>query len=388
LLPEYDIVIVGAGPAGSVAAKFAAVKGVSVLVLEKDREIGIPVRCGEAVRKKSLTEFIEPDNKWIAAEVNKFAFIAPDSTKVVLEFPESGYVLNRKIFDAELARQASEKGAVFLTRAYVNGLVLENGKVRGVKFEYKGEQKVVKSKIVIAADGVESRVGRWAGLKTYVDFREMECCYQITASNINVDDNTCCFYFGKDVAPKGYLWIFPKGNGTANIGVGVSGIIGKQKSASSYLEDFLNKNFRNVSTLMSVAGGVPCSIGLKKISSHGIMLVGDAARQVNPLSGGGIVSGMIGGSIAGRIAADAVIKNKPDLVFTYDAEWENRLGKKHRIYERIKEGIYNFSDDKFNSIAASFEKIPEKKRTLGNLFRTALINQPSLLLDVAKVFID
>ncbi len=388
MLSEYDIIVVGAGPSGSVAAKIAAEKGVSVLVLEKDREVGVPVRCGEAVRKKSLEEFILPDGKWIATEISKFSFIAPDDTEVVLEFPETGYVLNRKMFDAELARQASAAGAVFVTRAYVNGLMLENGKVKGVKFEYKGEQREIKSKIVIAADGVESRVGRWAGLKTNVDFREMECCYQVTASNLNVNDDTCYFYFGKDVAPNGYLWIFPKGNGTANIGLGVSGKIGKTKSASSYLNDFLNKKFPGVSTLMSVAGGVPCSTVLQKISSDGIMLTGDAARQVNPLSGGGIVSGMVGGSIAGRLAAESILNNKPELIFNYDSEWESRLGKKHRIYNRLKEGIYNFSDEKFNSIAASVVKVPVKKRTLGNLFRIALFNQPSLLLDVAKVFID
>ncbi len=388
MLPEYDIVVVGAGPAGSIAAKYAAEKGVSVLVLEKDREVGIPVRCGEAVRRTSFIQFVEPDEKWIASEIKKFAFVAPNNGKVVLDYPETGYVLNRKIFDVELARQASATGALFVTRAYVNGLILENGKVCGVKFEYNGEQKTIKSKIVIAADGVESRVGRWAGLQTNIDFRDMECCYQVTAANINVDENTCCFYFGKDVAPEGYLWIFPKGNGVANVGIGVSGKIGKRKSASSYLNDFLNKNFPDASVLTSVAGGVPCTTVLKKISSYGIMIAGDAARQVNPLSGGGIVSGMVGGSIAGRIAADSIINNNPELVFTYESEWENRLGKKHRIYNRIKEGIYNFSDEKFNSLITSFDKIPQQKRTLGSLFRTALFNQPSLLLDVAKVFID
>ncbi len=388
MLPEYDIVIVGAGPAGSVAAKYAAEKGVSVLVCEKDREVGIPVRCGEAVRRNSFIQFVQPDKKWIATEINKFAFVAPNNGRVVLEFPETGYVLNRKIFDAELARQASAAGAIFVTRAYVNGLLLEDGKVCGVKFEHNGEQKTIKSKIVIAADGAESRVGRWAGLQTHVDFRDMECCCQVTAANINVDENTCYFYFGKDVAPEGYLWVFPKGKGVANVGIGVSGKIGKTKSASSYLNDFLNKNFPDASALTSVAGGVPCTTVLKKISSYGIMIAGDAARQVNPLSGGGIVSSMVGGCIAGRIAADSIINKNPGLVFTYESEWENRLGKKHRIYNRIKEGIYNFSDEKFNSIITSFEKVAPQKRTLGSLFRTALFNQPSLLLDVAKVFID
>jgi digeranylgeranylglycerophospholipid reductase len=116
------------------------------------------------------------------------------------------------------------------------------------------------------------------------------------------------------------------------------------------------------------------------------MLAGDAARQVNPLSGGGIASGMIGGSIAGKIAAEAVKENKPDYILSYDKAWADRLGKRHEIYNRIKNGIYNFSDKKFNSIAHSFSKVPFEKRTLKKLFTTALLNNPSLVYDVAKVF--
>lgn len=384
---SYDIIVVGAGPSGSMAARFAAEKGVSVLILEKDRDVGYPVRCGEAVSKVGVEEFIPSDDRWIAAKISKFSFNAPDGTEVILDFGEAGYVLERRIFDYELARTAADAGAVVLTRAYVNGLLFDNGNVCGVKYEYQGEQKEIKSKIVIAADGVESRVGRWAGLKTHIDFRDMESAVQITAANIPVDQNTLYFYFGKNVAPNGYFWIFPKGNNKANIGLGVSGIIGKKKSAQSYLNDFMNKYYPDAPVLTTIAGGVPCSVTLEKISAPGIMLVGDAAKQVNPLSGGGIASGMIGGKIAGIIAGEAVKMNKLNHILTYDKAWAERLGKRHETFDRIKNGIYNFSDEKFNNIAKAVNKIPYEKRTLGKVFKTALFNQPSLLIDVAKVFI-
>jgi digeranylgeranylglycerophospholipid reductase len=216
----------------------------------------------------------------------------------------------------------------------------------------------------------------------------MECCTQITASGINnIDQNTLYFYFGEDYAPGGYFWIFPKGKNTANIGLGVSGIVGKKRSALSYLNNFMENNYPNAPVLTTIAGGVPSAITLDKISAPGIMLVGDAARQVNPLSGGGIASGMIGGSIAGRIAAEAVKMNKLDHILTYDKAWQDRLGKRHEMFNRIKMGIYNFSDEKFNKIAESFNKVPNDKRTLRKIFTTALINQPSLLVDVAKAFV-
>jgi len=384
---DYDIIVVGAGPAGSIAARFAAEQGVSVLMLEKDRDVGYPVRCGEAISKAGVEEFIKPDPKWIASTISKFSFNAPDGTEVILDFGEAGYVLERKVFDYELARTAADSGAEILTRAYVNGLLFDDGKVSGVKYEYQGEQKELKSKIVIAADGVESRVGRWAGLKTHLDFRDMESAVQITAANIPVKQDTLYFYFGQDFAPQGYFWIFPKGNNKANIGLGVSGLIGKKKSALSFLNDFMGKYYPAAPILTTIAGGVPCSITLEKISAPGIMLVGDAARQVNPLSGGGIASGMIGGSIAGKISAEAVKMNKPDHVLTYDKAWTERLGKRHEIFDRIKNGIYNFSDEKLNNIARAVNKVPYEKRSLGKVFTTALINQPSLLFDVAKVFI-
>jgi digeranylgeranylglycerophospholipid reductase len=384
---NYDIIVVGAGPAGSMAARFAAEKGVSVLMLEKDRDVGYPVRCGEAISKAGVEEFIPSDEKWIAAKISKFSFNAPDGSEAIVDFGDAGFVLERRIFDYELARTAAEAGTEIITRAYVNGLLFNNGKVTGVKCELNGEQKEVTSKVVIAADGVESRVGRWAGLETHIDFRDMESAVQITAANIPVDQNTLYFYFGKDVAPNGYFWVFPKGHNKANIGLGVSGLIGKKKSAQSFLNEFMNKNYPNAPVLTKIAGGVPCSITLGKISGPGIMLVGDAARQVNPLSGGGIASGMIGGKIAGTIAGKAIKQNKLDQILTYDKAWQDRLGKRHETFNRIKEGIYNFSDDKFNSIAHSVLKIPVEKRTLGKVFTTALINNPSLLVDIAKVFV-
>ncbi|HKI78215.1 MAG TPA: NAD(P)/FAD-dependent oxidoreductase [Ignavibacteriaceae bacterium] len=384
---KYDVIVVGAGPAGSMAARFAAENNVSVLMLEKDREVGSPVRCAEAINLKTVGDFIKPDDKWIAAKITKFAFVAPDGEEVVVEFNSvEGYVLERKIFDYELAKQASNAGAEVITRAYVNGLIFEKNKVCGVKVEYRGKQLEIRAKVVIAADGTESRVGRWAGLKTHIDFRDMESCFQVTASNVKVDPNTLYFYLGSNFAPGGYFWVFPKGNDLANIGLGINGLEGKKRSALSYLNENMQKFFPNASILTQVAGGVPCAITLSNISGDGILLTGDAARQVNPLSGGGIASGMIGGSIAGRIAAESIKKCNPEHLYSYDKEWHKARGQKHEIFERLKEGLYSIDDEGFNKMVKKMQKIPTEKRTLGKLFMTVLANKPSLLIDVAKVY--
>ena len=121
----------------------------------------------------------------------------------------------------------------------------------------------------------------------------------------------------------------------------MSGGIGRKQSAQSFLDRFMQKHYPEAPILTKIAGGVPSSITLEKISAPGIILVGDAARQVNPLSGGGIVSGMIGGKIGGTIVGEAIKNNKLDQILTYDKAWRDRLGKRHEIFDRIKNGIYN-----------------------------------------------
>jgi len=239
----YDIIVVGGGPAGSTAARFAAEAGVSVLLLEKDRDIGYPVRCGEAVSRKGIEEFIPSDPKFIAATITNFSLISPDKTEVVIPLEEEGYILHRRIFDYSLAEEAAKAGAEIQTRVYVYDLIIENDIVCGVKAEFVGKEIEIRCKAVIAADGVESRVGRWAGIKTHIDFRDMECCAQVSAANIPVNQDTCYFYFGEKIAPNGYLWVFPKGGSSANIGLGVGGIVGKKRSALSFLMNLWMRTF-------------------------------------------------------------------------------------------------------------------------------------------------
>ncbi|MBI4417969.1 MAG: NAD(P)/FAD-dependent oxidoreductase, partial [Ignavibacteriales bacterium] len=205
---------------------------------------------------------------------------------------------------------------------------------------------------------------------------------------VEVEEDTLDFYFGDEVSPGGYLWIFPKGRNTANVGLGVSVESAKKKSAIRYLQEFLERRFPNAAVLTHIAGGVPCAKTCNAIVKNNVLLVGDAAHQVNPVSGGGIISGMIGGMIAGEVAAEAIRTNDFAHLMEYERRWHKRLGWRHEVFYRIKESISDFSDETLNSIAASALKLPEHKRTLGGIFRTALWNRPSLLLDVARVFVS
>jgi digeranylgeranylglycerophospholipid reductase len=117
------------------------------------------------------------------------------------------------------------------------------------------------------------------------------------------------------------------------------------------------------------------------------MLAGDAGHQVNPLSGGGIISGMIGAMMAGQVAAEAVKANDFSILPEYQKRWQKRLGWRHEIFYGIKQAIDGFKDETLNNICESILKTPEEKRTLGGVFRSAVWNKPSLVLDVARVFV-
>ena len=387
---SYDIIVVGAGPGGSIAAKEAAEKGLKVLLLERDREIGLPVRCGEAVGIAGLLEFFDKDHEIVKKYRKKYKirFVAPNGQALDLNHESEAAVLDRKFFDAELGRMASLAGATVVTMANVIGLVIEDDFVKGIKLIYQGKEYSILSKVVIAADGVESRVGRWAGIKTTPKFNDIESCVQYTMSDIDIEADRMDFYFGKEVAPTGYLWVFPKGERTANIGLGINGEYSKNKKAVKYLDEFIDKNFSGGSIINTTCGGVICGETLEKITGNGIMLVGDAAHQTNAISGGGIINAMKAGKISAEVAKDAINKNdlSENMLKQYDKKWHKKQGKANHKFYIIKGIIENIDNEILNRITEELNSKPFKKRTLIKVFTKVLIKYPKLILDLPKLF--
>lgn len=387
-MSDFDVIVVGGGPAGSMAAHAAAVNGAKTIMLEKDRDIGYPVRCGEAISGDGLRQFMEPQESWIAAHVNKVRLRSPDNTVIDLLTPEAGYVLHRRIFDYALANRASQAGAEIQTRAYVDSLVMENDQVKGVNYQYMGEPRSLTARVVIAADGVESRVGRMAGLRTSLKLRDIESAYQATVGNIDIDQDVIDFYMGSNWAPGGYLWVFPKGDRMANIGLGVSGTLAKNYNSHDLIHKFIKTYYPKATMLTGVTGGVPIAQTLKRITSHGLMLTGDAARMVNPVSGGGIISGMHAGKIAGEVAAQAISRGdvSESGLSNYVKRWNKAGGKNHERLHRISAKIYDISDDVLNRIAANISKTPESERSLLKTFLAVAREKPMILVDVTRAF--
>ncbi|MDP8210966.1 MAG: NAD(P)/FAD-dependent oxidoreductase [Candidatus Stygibacter australis] len=386
---QYDVVVIGAGPAGSVTARYAAEKGIKVLLLERDREAGIPVRCAEGVSQNGIAPFIDIDPKWIATKIDSACLHSPDGEIAYMYNNGTGYVLERRIFDTELCNLAIQAGAEMLTKADAVGLEFEGTKITGVRYEHNGEIKIANCSIVIGADGVESRVGRWAGINTTLALNDIDTCVQYTVSGIDFKSDTCHFYFGRDVSPGGYIWIFPKSNKTANIGIGISGDLAADKGPKEYLDEFMEKQFPDASVNYTVYGGVPTAWGINEYIKDNIMLVGDSARQVNPITGGGIVQAMIAARIAGRVAADSIAAGDQSkkYLLRYKKEWDAKLGKIQKTMYSMKEKFMNMNDEKFNKLVKMCQGIPKDEFSLKKLFSVAMKGNPLLVAEIAKTFV-
>ncbi len=330
------------------AARTAAGLGLSVLLLEKRQEIGSPVRCAEGVSHESLVDFLEPDPSWISARVDRAQIMALDGDRVVETWQRTGglgYVLERRVFDRVLAERAAAAGAQVRVKAPVTGLLADGGTVRGVVAEWQGQRLEVQASLVIAADGVESRVGTWAGLNTQLPLQDTMACAQYLLAGIEWDPACLGYWIDDTVAPGGYAWVFPKGEGRANVGLGVQADCAGE-SALTYLNRFVDREraLSAASPVTLIAGAVPVSMPCQRLMGNGLMLVGDAARQVDPLTGGGIINAMTAGRVAGQVAAAALASGDTTAegLAAYQERMSQLLGRRlarnYRLRHRFPPG--------------------------------------------------
>ena len=360
---KTDILVIGAGPAGSSAAKHAALNGAKILMIDKKSEIGSPKRCAEGVSKEGLKALgIEPHCRWIAKELTGVKFISPNGTSVWLneervKLPEAGYILERKIFDKHMAMNAARAGVEIMVKTIATGLKRsEEGLI--VTAECMDQSFEINAKIVIAADGPESRVGRWAGLKTTLKPKNMESCAQFEMAGVEMEDsNSIEFYFGS-VAPGGYAWIFPKGDDIANVGLGII-TTQTDKTAYQHLQEFVSNcpSTQNAQPVELNIGGDPVGGMLKKLVTDNVVLVGDAASQVSPLTGGGIISAMKAGVFAGEVTAAAIKEGNYShkRLQEYQDKCEEDMVKTFKKELKVKNYLLSLSDEELDSIAEAFK---------------------------------
>jgi digeranylgeranylglycerophospholipid reductase len=387
-MPDYDVVVVGAGPAGSMTAKWAAKGGAKVLMVEKRQEIGSPVRCGEGISKAWLSGVgIKLDRKSVAREVKGARIVAPNGKAFYLSEKmagnEVGIVIDRVFFDKQLAKDAVKAGSDLMLKASAVKLLRSGEKVVGVRVKSFGQTRDIKAGCVVGADGYESQVGRWAGIDTSLAPRDITSCFQYRLTNIKHEADYCEFVLGSK-APGGYIWVFPKDEETANVGIGMQ--LTKLKNPADvkkHLDKFIegDPRLRKGRPLELVSGAVSICAPIDKTIGNGVLLVGDAARQIDPITGGGISNSCKAGKVAGEVLAKAARERNfsEQSLRRYEKGWRDLI--EDNLYRNwmAKEKLVTLSDDTFNKIINALNEVGVEKMSTLAILKAIETKHPDLV---------
>jgi geranylgeranyl reductase family protein len=341
---EREVIVVGAGPSGTTAAMALAQQGHDVLLLDRksfprDKTCGdaIPGGAIEILYELGMKERIQDANFYPAYQM---LLSSPNQHEIIAELhkgPNGGdsCIVPRYIFDAVLYDHAIDSGADFC-QAQVKEPIIEEGQVKGVRIKINGKLEDIRAKVVIGADGVTSAIAR-----SLLDYKH-EDKHRAVALRAYIEDfeiipNLVEFYLYKDILP-GYAWIFPYGDGKANIGLGMR--LDKFRKESGSLEEMLDvfmeipaiKKRSSSQTSLNNLATWQLNFGSKwdiQRAFDGAILIGDAAGLINPLTGGGIHNGVISAKIAAEVIHEALCKNdfSRQQFLRYETECTEKMEK-------------------------------------------------------------
>lgn len=391
---RVDCFVVGAGPAGSYAATALARQGFEVLLAEKRPEVGVPVRCGEAAGSlQELSHFLPLDDDWIAGPIDGARLFGPSGTCVLRRMPGIGTQLHRDKFDQALSRQAVTAGVELCTSLRVEGLGDFDGTGRSVTCRDLAHDTVetVHARLVLGADGVESFVGQWLGLRKAFAIGDVHSGLQYLLDGIPAGERFIDLYAGHAIAPGGYAWVFPKQDGLANVGLGLHVKSKSQRSAKAYLDDFVRERFPASRILGVVAGGVSGAHSLKSLVADGAALVGEAGHTNNPFSGGGIMNALESAEEAGDELGAALRQGDVSRarLARYQERWHRRVGRTNDLFFKLRKLFFTLDDREIDwaveSLARVVGNVERDSVDYTGIFKSAFTLHPKLVLKASRM---
>ncbi len=313
---DWEVIVIGGGPAGATTARYIAEGGKEVLVVDRRDPIGSPLQCGELVPTNDemrrlcpnvpdVDDLLQTPSHAISRQTTEM-YIVPPSGKP-LRYPFEGYMLDRVAHDEALVELAKEKGATFLTDARVASVEGNDVHLR--------DGRVLTAKIIVGAGGHNDPLR-----KAYWDESSLKIPIKFVLMDGEFGD-AVELHFGS-MAPGGYAWMFPKGQG-ANIGLGVQKKFCKEKNLNELTDDFIARYDGDIT--FTGAGSLPMSGTIRTFVKGNYVLVGDAAGMVLPSNGAGITIAMVGGRIAGQVIVEHLNDGTP--LSEYEVRWKKQMGK-------------------------------------------------------------
>jgi digeranylgeranylglycerophospholipid reductase len=354
LKDNYEVLVVGAGPAGSSAAWAAARNGIKTIFIDKKKEVGLPVQCAEGIGSNLIPHLpFKIPKEQLIWKIDGISFHLDDLIIERTEGMWSGYAINREKFDKWLAENAIKAGAdLHLSSELLDLETSQDYHVTNVKVKIDGKEKEIKPKVVIAADGVDSTVLKLLGFK--IDFEKTGYVYGFELGGLSITQPNHDHIFLGDFAPGGYGYVFPLSIDKAN--VGIAALYEKDKHENLYerfmekveLRDLLNNRGY---VIKEKKGLVPFLFQTEDWQYGNVLLTGDTANQnIKPFVEG-FLPGIICGNIAGKSAAQHILEGNP--LKSYTTNIMDKMNDMFNHSNKVGEFLYEFgkfSDDKMDII--------------------------------------
>jgi len=357
----WDVLVVGCGPAGAVTGRELARRGFGVLILEEHREVGRPVQCAGLVSRRPLEIVNAPDA--VLNSLDSAELISPGGKSITFGGKgERAVVIDRAAFDRAAACEAIDAGCRILLGSKVTGLrrleaerPSSDGSVELSLGAGHGHRSI-KGRLVIGADGVQSAVARMVGIRPP---SEILPGFEAEMAGVRCPDGTVRILVGRDVAPGFFAWLIPSGNGRGLLGLCCEP---GDMPARLYFERLLRNPalapyIGHARVLRYIAGGVPVSASSASFGER-VLLVGDAAGQVKPISGGGIYTGLRCALMAAKTAARAL--EEGDLsrraLASYEKAWKKEIGGELGIGRRIRRSYIHVTDGQMDDLVVMLDR--------------------------------
>lgn len=363
-MEKFDVIVVGAGTAGCLTSKTTAKAGLNTLLidLKKKQDIGLKV-CGDAIGKHHFEHLglKPPAGAELERVMEGIRVFSPDNETIFDVRGEglSGFLLNRHAFGQRLLKDAVDAGAVLWDSTQVLEPIVENGYVKGIKAKHPKTQSSTEltAKVTVEASGfpaiLRKKLPRNLGIDAEVESKDVEACYREIRELKQPLENPelCQIYISQEITPGGYYWIFPKADNKVNVGLGVAMTKGFPNPKNILYKHILPKPvFKNSKIVEGGAWCVPTRRPLDNMVGNGVIIVGDAACQVNPIHGGGIGPSMKGGTIAGKTIIDAFEKGNwsRDGLWAYNINYMEVYGLKQAGLDIFRKLLQATDDEELN----------------------------------------